>query len=101
MQTVQSIPTSDAEGVTSAAKKGTLIPRFTPFTLVWTSNEVHTENMNCVITFTKPLQDGNCAIRDLITSSMERGKGLGRACAALFLNEACEFIFNVSRCWLR
>ena len=72
------------------AKKGTLVPRFTPFSLIWTANEVHTENMHCVITFSKPFGGGQCAIRDIKVSPEERGKGLGRACAALFLNEACE-----------
>ena len=90
MQTIPAMATPERVG--GVAKKGSLIPRFTPFSLVWTSNEVHTENMNCVITFSKPLHAGagQCAISTIKVSPEERGKGLGRSCAALFLNEACE-----------
>lgn len=89
--------TANEEG---APKKGGLLPRFIPFTLVWTASDAHTENESVVITFASPLQAGQaCAIKELKVAPEERGKGLGRAVAALFLNEACEFCVCVCQCY--
>jgi hypothetical protein len=63
---------------------------YAPFSLIWTANAVKLENERVVIDFAEPFAAGRpLAVREIRVAPEERGRGLGRAVATLFLHEAC------------
>lgn len=63
---------------------------FAPFSLIWTAGGVKLENERVVIDFAEPFAAGRpLAVREIRVAPEERGRGLGRAVATLFLHEAC------------